>query len=209
MRQRKNDTDLEKYADRILAGITMAEPELNSGATAPSDEAHEKLDGDFVPQGVVFQVSMRSLLLAMAGLAVLIAAVFAFPPLLSAVLACAMAFCFPAALVSCAIYGNARWRAFAIGMLVPTILRVRGGMLDYDVSFTGSATSWQAYPGTQSGATPIDTSAYLRQIAEAWSQIGHALMAQETMFWLASAVAGFTALAVQKHLPPRPPRITS
>lgn len=145
---------------------------------------------------------MRTLLLSVAALALLIAAVFAFPPILSAVLATVTALCVPAVLITCVIYGPSKWQAFAIGMLVPSLWRLFGSDWTGSLAIASLASrNWQSYPGMAgpSGSGPAESGDYFQLLFEYWNQTGHALMADETMFWLASPVAGFAAFAVQNH----------
>ena len=171
----------------------MAEPQ--------SDEKSADDTGPhLLPPGPVFQVSMRSILLTMGGAALMIAAVFSFPPLLSAILAALMAIGLPPALVACVVYGNRSWRAFAVGTLTPTALRLFGhAPLGSSIAIIGAMAGWQSYPPLQSGDVPIDSAAYFAQLAEGWSQVGHALMAEEALFWITSFGAGLIALAIQRH----------
>ena len=189
----------------------MTELPTGNGEALPAND-EKQFDPSALPEGMVFQISMRTLLLLVAALALLIAAVFAFPPVLSAVLATLAALCVPAVLITCVIYGPSKWQAFAIGMLVPSLWRIFGSGWTGSLAIASLASrNWQSYPGMAgpSGSAPADSGDYFRLLFEYWNQTGHALMADETLFWVASSVAGFSALIVQKqfarspHLQPR------
>jgi hypothetical protein len=167
-----------------------------NGKTADSADEDYRQDSSLFPRGAVFQISMRAILLTMAALAIMVAAVFAFPPILSAVMAVIMSACIPAVLVASIVYGSPKWRAFALGMLVPSVLRLFGhSPLGTDLL---RALVWQPNP-QQSGISPTNSTGYFAQLGEVWSLTGHALMAEEFLFWTICAVGGFFAAAVQRH----------
>jgi hypothetical protein len=152
--------------------------------------------------------TIGGLLVLTALVAVLVAGLFAFPPVVSAAIAGLMSICIPAVLVGCFIYGGPAWRAFAIGMLVPKIIQLVGG------AFSGSSSTvtglemrlvqqqvllqrnrgMMGPPGQDNNAFT-----YFTQMSEYWDKVGHAYLTEETLFWGASAVAGLATLFVQRR----------
>ncbi len=149
-----------------------------------------------------------------AAAAVIVASLFAFPPVVSAAIAGLMSVCIPAMLVGCLMYGGPGWRAFAVGMLVPTVLRLVTGLFG-GASSVGGGDSYakamalrylqQANIRTmrpavvQTGVDDQGAFTYFLQLSEMWDKLGYAYMTDETLFWGASAVAGLATLFVQQR----------
>jgi hypothetical protein len=161
-----------------------------------------------------FRFTIGGMLVITFAAAVVMASLFAFPPVISAVVALLMGVCIPAMLVGCLIYGSAGWRAFAVGMLLPSVLRVLSGL--FGGMYSGSSTTrilmlqqqmmqqltMRQMRGGISAAGPRgDSSAFehFGQLIEMWDKVGYAYMTEETLFWGASTIAGIATLLVQQR----------
>jgi hypothetical protein len=170
------------------------------GDDLPSASELESADSSGAAAATI-QLSLRAILLTLTSLAFVIAAVFSFPPVLSALIAVTLAVCAPAMLIVCVVYGQRRLRAFAMGMLTPSFMRALGSGWTGSYALYMNSSSWQSYPSaTQSGSVLTSTDGYFRTLMATWQETGHALMADETMFWLGSAIAGLSAMAVYAKL---------
>jgi hypothetical protein len=154
-------------------------------------------------EGFRFSIGFVLVLLAIA--AFIAAALFALPPVISAMTATLMAVCLPAMLASAAIYGGHEWRAFAIGMLLPTVLRVLGVGIGVSGSLPRNnvmaAMLMQRAPFVRGGSVDdrVNAFSYFSQMAEMWDRSGYAMMTDECLFWLSSTIAGLASLMVQRH----------
>jgi hypothetical protein len=155
--------------------------------------------------------TLGDMLLVTALAAVLVASLSVFPPVVSAAIAGLMSVCIPAMLVGCLIYGRAAWRAFAVGMLVPSGLRLLGGLFGGVLGGMSSARLMtqqqvmQQYIATLSRANRMrggqrpSSIDYFTNLVEAWDKLGRAYMTEETLFWAGSLVAGLATLLVQQR----------
>jgi len=168
------------------------------------------------PPSTGFRFTLGGMLAVTAAAAVVAAALFAFPPVVSGAIAGMMAVCLPAMLVGCLIYGGPGWRAFAVGMLVPTALRLASGLLGGTMGGGGylsaSRLMSQQYMQQQimlsragrgfvqpGGLGESNAISYFEQLAQTWDKLGYAYMTDETLFWGASAIAGLATLLVQQR----------
>jgi hypothetical protein len=173
-------------------------------ADSPFDEApsptHASSDS--------FRFTIGGMLVITALAAVLVAGLFAFPPVVSAAIAGLMSVCIPAVLVGCFIYGGPAWRAFAVGMLLPKVMRLLGA------AFSGSNSTvtglemrlvqqqllLQRNRGMMGPPTQDNNAfTFFTQMSEYWDKLGHAYLTEETLFWGASFIAGLATLFVQRR----------
>lgn len=167
-----------------------------------------------------FRFTIGGLLVLTAATAVVVGSLFAFPPIISAAVASLMAFCLPAMLVGCVIYGGPGWRALAIGALLPSVLRLVstlfGGGLDiYGRSASARLAAMQQQMelqflqqtarqarmgmGGQSSLGPASAFDYIGHLAETWDKLGYVYITNEALFWGGSALAGLATLLVQQR----------
>jgi hypothetical protein len=176
----------------------MVERHVNYAASVvedlPSEAAPRRASG-----GAGFQVSLAALIWIMSALAVLLAALFAFPPVLAAIVALLLSVCIPGMLVACIVYGGPAWRAFAIGALAPSVLRMYS-LGPFSISSRASVEAQmmiirneQGVGWRQGGRFDIHS-----QMIDLWNKTGSTMLADECIFWGASAVAGLAALWVQR-----------
>jgi hypothetical protein len=164
-----------------------------------------------------FRFTIGGMLWITGAAALILAALFAFPPVVSAAIASLMSICIPSMLVGCLIYGSPEWKAFAVGALLPTVMRLASGLLSRATGVSGMTMSnislqrqliqqqalQQQMRGMRSGINPSGSTTnsftYFEQLAEVWDRIGQAYMTEETLFWGASVIAGLTTLLVQQR----------
>jgi hypothetical protein len=174
--------------------------------------------------GIRFTIG--SMLWITGGAAVIIAALFAFPPVISAAIASLMSICIPSMLVGCLIYGGPAWKAFAVGALLPTVMRLVTGLFSRSAGMSGLAMSnmslqrqliqqqmlQQQMQGVRSGlnsyGSTTNSFTYFGQLAEVWDRVGQAYMTEETLFWGASVIAGLATLFVQRRFAQAAPAST-
>jgi hypothetical protein len=156
-----------------------------------------------------FRFTIGGMLAVTFAVAIIVASLFAFPPIVSAAIAGLMSVCLPAMLVGCLVYGGAGWRAFAIGSLTPSAMRLVGGLLGS--AYNGSLASKLMITQQQlvqmnartlrAGVTSTSSGAFdhFNRLAEFWDKVGYAYMTEETLFWGASGVAGLAVLMVQRR----------
>jgi hypothetical protein len=187
-----------------LAIITDGGAMLDESSSTPA------VRGPLAASPYRFRFTIGGMLTITSFAAILVAGLFAFPPVVSAAIAGLMSVCIPAMLAGCLIYGGSAWRAFAIGMLLPSALRLAsglfGGMLGgISVRMMSQQQAMQQYAikmsRLQMSQPTSDSSAfeYMGQLAVTWDRLGYAYMTDETLFWAGSAVAGLATLFVQRH----------
>jgi hypothetical protein len=175
-----------------------------------NEHAAKSASGRRTSPAARFQFTIGHILTVISAGAIIAASLFAFPPVVSAAVAGLMSVCLPAVLVICLIYGGRRWRAFAIGALTPSVMRMLSMM--FASPYMGSMNSrlmisqqqmlqQMALGMNRRGASGQSGGAFdqFNQMAEFWDKIGYAYMTEETLFWGGSLVAGLVALFVHRR----------
>jgi hypothetical protein len=176
----------------------MAERHVNYAASVVED-----LPSEMAPRSASgpakFQLSLAALIWIMSVLAFILAALFAFPPVLAAIIGLVMSACIPAMLVACLGYGGPAWRAFAMGALVPSVIRLftvgpfgiaSRASVDMQMQMIRDAQGIGRY---QRGRFDL-----LEQMMDLWHKAGSVLLVDECIFWGTSLMAGLAAVLVQQ-----------
>ena len=182
--------------------------EIDQGAGASENV------GPFCPaEGrCMIQFTVRWMLAVTAFAALIFAGLFAFPPVLSAALAFVLMFAAPGALGGCVVYGRPAWRAFAVGALIPEVVRLFGGGTPADPGSVLKASLWVAGPGDellwesieQSSFQAASAPAYFERINQILNSLGHVILAEEVVFLAASLIAGIASLVAWRVVGRRP-----
>jgi hypothetical protein len=178
----------------------MAERHVNYAASVVDDSTTEPALRA-APEHAKFQVSLATLIWIMSVLAILAAVFFAFPPEWAAVVALLLSACVPAMLVTCIVYGGPAWRAFAIGALVPSVLRLFA-IGPFGVAARADVEAQLRLIREAQGASWFRGGQFdlHSQLIDAWGKTGSAMLADECIFWATSAVAGLASVWVQRML---------
>jgi len=191
----------------VVPAVRLA---LLTGGGAMFDEppATPVVRGSRAASASSFRFTIGGMLFITALAAVLVAGLFAFPPVVAAAIAGLMSVCIPAALIGCFIYGGPAWRAFAVGMLLPKTMRVVGGAFSgFSAAF--SLAEMRMYqqqmllqrrrnmPGQP--LQDLNAFGYFTRMAEYWDKLGRQYLPEETLFWGGSFIAGLATLFVQRH----------
>lgn len=178
----------------------MAERHVNYAASVVEDLPSEPAAPSAAGQAR-FQVSMAALIWVMSELAVLLAALFAFPPVLAAIVALIVSVCIPAMLVACLVYGGPAWRAFALGALVPSVMRLFT-LGPFGISSRASVEAQMRMIRDEQGVGWFQGGRYdiHAQMIDLWHKTGSAMLTDECIFWGASLIAGIAAVLVQQKL---------